>query len=165
MAYVSSQGTKRTIQIDPVDFLEEGIDEFLQSGAKPVKLASAVVKLMAATELLLKEELERICPALVLDKVDDDGLQVAKAFGLAKELINPKQLESVELKTAPFPKLLNRATKFIDLKEARPSLEKLYKIRNALVSSLRPGRSGSQSIADQGGPSLTRITNPRQQKI
>jgi len=85
-----------------------------------VKLASAVVKLMAATELLLKEELERICPALVLDKVDDDGLQVAKAFGLAKELINPKQLESVELKTAPFPKLLNRATKFIDLKEARP---------------------------------------------
>lgn len=98
-----------------------------------MKLASAVVKLMAATELLLKEELERICPALVLDKVDDDGLQVAKAFGLAKELINPKQLESVELKTAPFPKLLNRATKFMDLKEVRPSLEKLYKIRNALL--------------------------------
>ena len=83
MAYISSSAGSRSIGFDPVDFLTEAIDEFLESGAKPTRIASCIIKIATATELLLKEKLEKICPALVLDAIDDNALQVAKIYGLS----------------------------------------------------------------------------------
>jgi len=111
----------------------EAIDEFLESGDRPTKIASSVIKIATAAELLLKEKLERICPALVLDTIDENALQVAKIFELGNKMQNRKELDGVELKTAAFPKLLNRTSKFFDLKTFKSSLSKLHEIRNSLV--------------------------------
>lgn len=111
---------------DPIDFLREAIDEFLESGSKPTKIASCVVKIATATELLLKERLEQICPALVLDAIGENALQVAKIHRLANKMLNPKELENVDIRTAPFPKLLNRAAKFFDLRGFQTHLAKLH---------------------------------------
>ena len=71
----------------------EAIEEFLESGARPRKIASCVIKIATATELLLKDKLEKVCPALVLDSIDPNALQVAKIYGLSNKMLNPKELE------------------------------------------------------------------------
>jgi hypothetical protein len=133
LAHISSSFDSRTIGFDPIDFLTEAIEEFLESGAKPKRIASCVIKIATATELLLKEKLENICPALVLDGIDEYGLQVAKLYGLSKKMISPKELDNVEIRTASFPKLLNRSAKFFDLRDIRAHLTKLHGIRNNLI--------------------------------
>lgn len=134
MAHISllSRG-KRLIHFDPVDFLVEAIEEFLESGARPRKIASCVIKIATATELLLKEKLAKICPALILDAIDDQGLQIAKLYSLSSKLLNPRETETLELKTAPFPKLLRRFEKFFDLNDVKISLTRLHQIRNSLL--------------------------------
>lgn len=125
--------TKQVLTFDPAHFLTEAISDFLESGTQPPKIASAVIKVATGVELLLKDKLEKICPALILDKIDEFGLLVAKAFNLGTLMRNANELDAVEMKTASFNTLLNRASKFIDLGTARPHLEQLQKIRNSLV--------------------------------
>jgi hypothetical protein len=124
---------KREIQFSPSDFLEEALDDFLESGAKSSRIASAIIKIATGVELLLKDYLGRICPALILEKLDDAGMQVAKVFNLRKHMRSPKDLDAVELRTATFSVLLNRAARFFDIAEATPHLHKLHKIRNSLI--------------------------------
>lgn len=130
-----SSDDRQVLTFDPVHFLREAINDFLESGTEPKKIASAVIKVATGVELILKEKLELICPALILEKIDVPGpaMQVAKAFNLGKHLIKPAELDLVELKTANFDTLLNRAAKFIELSEADPHLRRLQKIRNNLV--------------------------------
>ena len=124
---------RREIQFSSSDFLVEALDDFLESGAKTSRIASAVIKIATGVELLLKDYLEQICPALILEKIDDAGMQVAKIFDLGKHMRSPKDLDAVELRTATFAVLLNRATKFLDIGEAAPHLYKLHKVRNSLI--------------------------------
>lgn len=124
---------KREIQFVPSDFLEEALNDFLESGAKTSRIASAIIKVATGVELLLKDYLERICPALILEKLDDSGMQVAKIFNLGKHMRSPKDLDAVEIRTAPFPVLLTRASKFFDIAEVTPHLHRLHKIRNSLI--------------------------------
>jgi hypothetical protein len=124
---------KREIEFSPSDFLEEALDDFLESGAKSSRIASAVIKIATGVELLLKDYLEQICPALILEKLDDGGMQVAKIFNLGKLMRPPKDLDAIELRTATLPVLLKRATMFFDIAEATPHLHKLHKIRNSLI--------------------------------
>lgn len=133
MAYIGHSDGTRKIGFDPVDFLKESVDEFLQSGAEPSKIASCIIKIATATELLLKEKLKNLSPSLVLEAIDDDGLQVAKICGLSKKLLNPRVLERITIKTAPFPKLLRRTAHFFDIQGVKDDLAKLYRIRNQLV--------------------------------
>jgi hypothetical protein len=58
-------------------------------------------------------------------------------------MLNAKELEKVEIKTASFPKLLNRAGKFFDLAGSRSHLSTLHNIRNELVH-----HRGTVDIAD-----------------
>jgi hypothetical protein len=127
------QTNRRQIRFLAADFLSEAIEEFLESGSKEKKIGSCVVKVAVATELLLKEKLESICPALILEEIDDKALQVAKLYALDKKMRNPKELENVIIKTASFRKLLSRAGKFFDLSNAKDDLDKLHKVRNALI--------------------------------
>ena len=124
---------KREIQFSPSDFLLEALDDFLESGAKTSRIASAIIKIATGVELLLKDYLEQICPALILEKLDNPGMQVAKVFDLRKHMRSPKDLDAVEVRTATFPVLLERATRFFDIAEATPHLTKLHKIRNSLI--------------------------------
>jgi hypothetical protein len=124
---------KRVIRFQPSDFLIEAIDEFLESGAKQAKIGSCIIKIATATELLLKEKLEQLCPALVLESIDEAGLQVAKLYGLGDKMLVPKELERVEIKTVSFPKLLNRVGRFFDVAAAKPHLSDLHSIRNELI--------------------------------
>lgn len=133
MAYISNSHGRRKIHLYTNDLLQEAIEEFLQSGAEPGKFASCIIKMATATELLVKEKIEKLCPALVLDNIDDHGLQVAKVFGLSKKLLNPNALDRVSLKTASFPKLLCRAAHFFDLGGSAKHLERLHSIRNGLI--------------------------------
>ena len=133
MAYIGYSDGTRKIGFDPVDFLKESVDEFLQSGAEPSKIASCIIKIATATELLLKEKLKNLSPSLVLEAIDDDGLQVAKICGLSKKLLNPRTLERITIKTASFPKLLRRTAHFFDIQGIKDDLAKLYRIRNQLV--------------------------------
>jgi transcription elongation factor Elf1 len=126
-------GGKRELSFSPSDFLQEAVEDFLESGAKTERIASAIIKVATGVELLLKNVLERICPALILDKVDDAGLQVAKVFGLGSRMRSPKELDTVELRTAAFPTLLVRASKFLDISQAAVHLHKLHKMRNSLI--------------------------------
>ena len=124
---------KREIQFSPSDFLVEALDDFIESGAKTSRIASAIIKIATGVELLLKDYLEQICPALILEKLDDAGLQVAKVFNLGRHMRSPEDLDAVEVRTATFPVLLSRATRFFDIAEATPHLHKLHKIRNSLI--------------------------------
>jgi hypothetical protein len=124
---------KREIQFSPSDFLVEALDDFLESGAKTSRIASAIIKIATGVELLLKDYLEQICPALILEKLDDAGLQVAKLFNLGMYMRSPKDLDAVEVRTATFPVLLGRAARFFDLAQATPHLHRLHKIRNSLI--------------------------------
>lgn len=133
MTYIGHSNGTRKIGFDTIDFLKEAVDEFLQSGAEPSKIASCIIKIATATELLLKEKLEKISPSLVLEYIDDDALQVAKICGLSKKLINPRDLERITIKTASFPKLLRRTARFFDIQGVKDDLARLYRIRNQLV--------------------------------
>ena len=133
MAYISLVPGKRQINFQPTDFLMEAIEEFLESGANPTKIGSCVIKIATATELLIKSKLQRICPALVLETIDDGALQVAKLYRLGNKMLNAKELENVELKTATFPRLLNRASRFFDLSGSKSHLLVLHNMRNELV--------------------------------
>ncbi len=115
------------------DFLVEAIDEFLQSGANPKTIGSSIIKIAIGTELLLKEKLEKICPALILDTIGKQALQVAKLYELHSQMIQPQQLESVDVKTVSFEELLNRANLFFKIGRAGKHLQELQKIRNRLV--------------------------------
>src|SRR5216684_1508263 len=64
---------RQEVTFSAEDFLSEAISDFLESGAKSSRLASAIVKVATGVELLLKNMLEKVCPALILDKVDDAG--------------------------------------------------------------------------------------------
>jgi hypothetical protein len=118
---------------DPAHFLEESISEFLESGVDRRKLASCVVKIATSVELLLKDRLEAICPALILEKIDPDGLQVVKLYGIEDKLLKPGAMQSVELHTANFATLIKRAAHFIDLSGEKDRLVELQKVRNGLV--------------------------------
>ncbi len=131
--YISLVPGKRQITFQPTDFLLEAIEEFLESGTKTPKIGSCVIKIAVATELLLKEKLEKICPALVLEKIDEGALQVAKLYQLGNKMLNPKELDNVEVKTVSFTRLLGRAGKFFDISAAIPHLVELQNIRNELV--------------------------------
>ena len=109
MAYIWLVPGRRQINFQPTDFLMEAIEEFRESGAKATKIGSCVIKIAIATELLLKEKLEKICPALVLETIDESALQVAKLHSLGNKMLSPKELERVEIRTASFPKLLNQS--------------------------------------------------------
>src|ERR1700729_2635916 len=98
---MNSQG-RQVLRFDPVHFLKEAINDFLESGTTPPKIASSVLKFATGVELLLKDKLEKICPGLILEKIDDGGLQVAKVFALGQQMRKPKELDSVDLKTANF---------------------------------------------------------------
>jgi hypothetical protein len=124
---------KREIQFSPSDFLVEALDDFLESGARASRFASAIIKIATGVELLLKDYLEKICPALILEKLDNPGMQVAKVFNLGKHMRSPKDLDAIEVRTAAFPVLLERATRFFDIAETIPHLNKLHKIRNSLI--------------------------------
>ena len=124
---------KKEIHFRPTDLLIEAIEEFLESGANPPKIASCVIKIAIATELLLKDKLEKLCPALVLETIDEGALQVAKLYGLGSQMLVPDELEKIEIRTASFPKLLSRVGKFFDITKARPHLSAFYSIRNQLV--------------------------------
>lgn len=124
---------RQVLKFDPGHFLVEAIRDFLESGPHPSKIASALIKVATGVELLLKERLERICPALILEGIDKPGLHVAKLFNLGKQMINPAELDNVELKTANFEVLLQRAGKFIELSKAEAHLKELHKIRNRLI--------------------------------
>jgi hypothetical protein len=92
------------------------MSDFLESGSEPSKIASAVIKVATGIELLLKDKLERICPARVLDKIDESAksaLQIAKVFNLGKHMRNPKELDPIDIKTIGFASLLIRAEKFM----------------------------------------------------
>jgi hypothetical protein len=121
----------RVIHFDFGDFLAEALEEFLESGARPTKIASSIIKIATAAELMLKRNLEAICPALVLDAVDE--MQVAKIFGLRNKLLAPKALDAVVVRTNAFPKLLARSGKFFDLSKFEKPLIRLHDIRNSLV--------------------------------
>jgi hypothetical protein len=123
----------RRIHFSSFDFLKEALDDFLESGADVSRFASAIIKVATGVELLLKDLLEQVCPALILDKLDEGGLQVAKVFYLGSKMRSPRELDTVELRTAQFPTLLDRAAKFFDLANATPHLRKLHKIRNTLI--------------------------------
>lgn len=125
--------SEEMISFEPVDFLKEGIAEFIESGSNPRKLASCIVKIAIALELILKDELEKICPALILDKIDNAGLQLVKIYNLQGKFINPDELENIEIKTAPFPILLERAGKFLDIKSVKSHLMRLHRIRSSLI--------------------------------
>lgn len=118
---------------DPIHFLEESVDDFLESGSQPPKIASAVIKVATGVELLLKDKLARICPALILDKIDGPALQIVKVFKLGKQLKDPSLVDTVELKTASFDTLLKRASHFIEISPAEQHLRELHDIRNRLV--------------------------------
>jgi hypothetical protein len=133
MAFTSSTSGSEEIWFEPIDFLQEAIEDFLESGAKPTSIGSCIIKIATATELLLKEKLEAICPALVLDTIDKDALQVAKLYNLSKKMINPRELEDVEIKTTSFVRLLDRSAKFFEIREFRSHLIKLHDIRNRLI--------------------------------
>jgi hypothetical protein len=124
---------RQVVKFDRVHFLVEAIREFLASGPDPQKIGSAVLKVAIGVELLLKYRLEKICPALILDKIDEAGLQVIKAYDLGKHLITPVDLDKVTLKTANFDVILKRASKFIDLANYERHLLKLHQIRNQLI--------------------------------
>ncbi len=125
---------RQEVTFSAEDFLSEAISDFLESGAKSSRLASAIVKVATGVELLLKNMLEKVCPALILDKVDDAGLQIAKVFGIEKRLRLPSEAEKVDLRTVAFPILLLRAGKFFDvIEQYAAALTKLHKIRNSLV--------------------------------
>ena len=124
---------RHILTFNPVHFLIEAIDDFLESGSEPSKIASAVIKVATGVELLLKSKLEKICPALILEKIDPGALQVSKVFNLQKQMRVPTDLDKVELKTAKFDVLLQRAAQFVDLSKAEPHLRELHKIRNSLI--------------------------------
>lgn len=124
---------RQVLRFDRVHFLVDAIREFLASGPDPQKIASAVIKVAIGVELLLKYRLEKICPALILDKIDDAGLQVVKAFDLGKHLTALTDLDKVELRTANFDVILKRASKFINLSNSERHLVRLHKIRNQLI--------------------------------
>lgn len=77
------------MQFHPSDFLVEAIEEFLQSGADASKIGSCIIKIAIATELLLKDKLERICPALILENIDPETLQVVRLYKLEKQMLVP----------------------------------------------------------------------------
>jgi hypothetical protein len=134
MAFTTTYTSGRQeIAFSASDFLDEAISDFLESGANASRFASSIVKLATGVELLLKDLLEKICPALVLDKVDDAGLQIAKAFNLEKRLRSPKEVDNLDLRTAPFPTLMLRVGKFYDIEAYVGQLTRLHKIRNSLV--------------------------------
>jgi transcription elongation factor Elf1 len=122
-----------TVNVDPIDFLEEAIADFLESGDRPKRIVSSVIKTATSVELLLKEKLSKICPSLILELFDQDGLQIVKAHQLARMMLHPQKLERVEIKTARFPVLLSRCAVFFDIESAIPDLLKLYRLRNSLI--------------------------------
>lgn len=114
------------------EFLQEGINEFLESGSNEARLASCIVKTVAATELLLKEELENICPSLILEKLEPK--QLIALHGLEEKLINKNSLKNVQIKTAKFEDILERASLFIKINRSLfNALKEIYKLRNELL--------------------------------
>src|ERR1700727_2688899 len=111
---------RQVLKFDSSHFLIEAVRDFLESGPNPSKIASAVIKVITGVELLLKDRLEQICPALILEKIDQPGLLVAKLYSLGKQMRNPSDLDDVDLKTAGFETLLLRAAKFIELSKVEP---------------------------------------------
>lgn len=118
---------------EPVDFLEEALNDFLESGENPRKIVSCVIKTQTSIELIFKEVIKQICPALILEKVDDDGLQVAKVFNLGEKMLDKSVLEKTEIRTVNFTTLLKRFSKFYDIQTSFNKLLKLNQIRNGLV--------------------------------
>jgi hypothetical protein len=125
--------TKLEVTFRAADFLVEAIDDFLESGTNPRKIGGSIIKIAVGAELLLKEKLERICPALILEEVGRGGLQIAKLYDLGAKMRQPAVLDNVELRTAPFGELLTRADLFLRMGRGRKYLEELYKLRNKLV--------------------------------
>lgn len=115
------------------DFLIEAIDDFLESGTNPRKIGGSIIKIAVGTELLLKERLERICPAPILKEIGKSALQAAKVYELGNKMRQPALLEKVELHTASFGELLSRADLFFPMGRGRKRLEQLYDMRNKLV--------------------------------
>jgi hypothetical protein len=131
MAIIISNTVEITFRA--ADFLVEAIDDFLDSGINPRKIGGSIIKIAVGTELLLKEKLESICPALILKDVGKRALQVAKLYELGSKMRDPALLDNEELQTASFGELLSRADLFFSMGRGRKHLEQLYKMRNKLV--------------------------------
>ena len=118
---------------DSVDLLEEGLKEFLESGNDARRIVSCLIKTQISIELIFKEYLKGICPALILERIDDEGIQVIKIFSLEGKTTNRTKNNKQELRTANFVIILKRLNQFVDLSAIMDKLLELSKLRNEVV--------------------------------
>ncbi len=126
-------GTTISLSVHPEDFLKEAIDDLIKGSADMRMLVNSIIKAAVSAELLMKQKLMGICPALLLEKIDDSGINLARVYEM-EDMVRKEALSSNPIKTVRFEILLKRAVAYQVIEEKdKEFLTKLGKHRNAIL--------------------------------
>lgn len=115
-------------------FLNEAIRYYLNSGDDSINLIKTIIFSCLHIEQILKQELRKINPALMFERIDDDVFEY-----LVKKRWDKKEVSLIgtEIDSPPTAKVRTLITRFIEIKpEDKPyeqALEKLFRLRNKIV--------------------------------
>lgn len=112
---------------------EKVLRNFVDAYTQPFGLLETVILSCVIIEALVKEDLKKINPTLILHKFDPEA--IALVSGKKDKLIVSQVPEISEIRTASITELLIRLSKFKDLSAYSSALKEFFGLRNKIVHS------------------------------
>ena len=109
------------------------LNNFIETPAKAFSLLETVILSCVMIEAIVKEELKKVNPTLILQKLDAEA--IAMVSGKSSQLIITPTDEISDIRTASITELLQRLAKFNDITHYHSGLLDFFNLRNKIVHS------------------------------
>ena len=109
------------------------LNNFVETPTKVFNLLETVILSCVMVEAIVKEQLKKINPTLVLQKIEPEA--VALVSGKGKSLLAKPNNEVSDVRTASITELMERLAKFKDLSLYHTGLRDFFNLRNKIVHS------------------------------
>lgn len=115
------------------DTFNQVLSNFLETETRVFHLLETVILSCVLVEAIVKSQLKKINPTLILDRIDSET--VALVSGKEKQLLVKPAYEISDVKTASITMLMERFSKFKDISQYQAGLRKFFDLRNKIVHS------------------------------
>lgn len=115
---------------------ERVLENFLENRNKSFEILETIVLSCVLIEILIKEELKKINPTLLLDKNNATNPEiVALISGKEGKLLKETNYKLLGVKTANISELLIRYEKFYDIHQYKDGISNFFGLRNEIIHS------------------------------
>lgn len=121
------------IDLTFTDTFNQVLTNFLETETRVFHLLETIILSCVLVEAIIKSQLKKINPTLILDKIDSET--IALVSNKTKRLLAKPTCEISDVKTASITVLMERFSKFKDITPYQAGLRKFFDLRNKIVHS------------------------------